>query len=207
MRLTVGPRVRLLDAARMTFDGMEATFVLPHDLGGDLVELRLRRRLGSAFSAYSPVAGAVLPGTAMVSAVASATGLNQTVWRSDLALLNVRDITQQVGLVMSDGSTGTVTVPAKGQLVLDDVVASIGTGGAGALSVLADGSLVVASRTYNLGAEGTFGQPFAGVRAVAALPLAEPVELIGTVESAAFRTNLGLVSAGDQAATVLVTLR
>jgi hypothetical protein len=207
LRLQSGPRIRVVDASSMDVTGREVVFQLPADIPGGQVSAWLERRVGDQY-VRGTVSGLVLPGPALVSAVASADGLNNTTWRSDLALLNPSPEPAQVALDLTGGPSTTATVPAGGQLVLSDVVgATLGTAGSGALAVTGPGSLVSFSRTFNLGPGGTFGQTFAGDRAAASLPLDEPVEIAGAVENVSFRTNLGLVNAGQTTATVRLTLR
>ncbi len=206
LRLASGPRVRLLDATRLGIDGRTATFNLPADLPGGVLELRLRMRTGASWGPWGEPAGAVLEGPLVVAAAASAGGVGGSLWRTDLAILNPTDEAAEVALSYG-GAHRTATVPARGQLSQADVVGGLfSTSGSGALKIAGPGELLAVSRTYNLGAAGTFGQLLAGERSTGALVTGEQYELVGLAESAAFRSNLGLVNAGSGPAVVRVRL-
>jgi len=208
LRVEAGARRRLVDATSLDLAGTEAHFVLPRDLPTGVLELALRARLGSAWSPWSRLAGAVHDGHARIPCAASAEGDAGSVWRTDVTLLATGDEDVDAGLELSAGGRMGVVIPSGTQLTLEDLVAQLGgIEVTGSIRVEASGSLLVASRTFNQGEEGTFGQFLAGERPGAALLPDQPIELIGLVESDAFRSNLGLVNDGDRRASLRVELR
>jgi PKD repeat protein/streptogramin lyase len=156
--------------------------------------------------------------TAWVPVVSRANGANGSVWRSDVGLLGADPDGAAVELRLHrEGGVASrpVTVVNGAMVSLVDVVDWIdpGSTGSGALEVCADGEVVVDSRTYNrLAADhactpgGTFGQYLAGAAADAGLAAGESARLGLLRESAAFRTNIGVVNAGAEAAVVRIEL-
>ncbi len=144
-----------------------------------------------------------------IAAAAHGTGINQSVWRTDLALLNLTTTAAAVQ-VRFHQETGTESVPitlAPGQQALmTDVVGVLGASGTGTLEIVADGKVLASSRTFNAGAEGTFGQFFGGTPAAATATVGEPRWLPGLHQNDGFRTNLGLVNTGVEPATARVRL-
>ncbi len=107
-----------------------------------------------------------------VAAAASASGLNDTRWRSDLVLHNPGLDAATVDLFFlatgADNSSAApvrVSVPAESSLRLPDAVrATFGRDDVtGAVLVGADRDLMVSSRTFNDAASGTFGQSIPGI--------------------------------------------
>jgi hypothetical protein len=156
--------------------------------------------------------------TYWVPVVSHADGLGGSVWRSDLGLLGVdpAGVAAELRLHGIGSAPNRVITVAPGAMVtLTDVAAWIDSGfdGSGALEICADGELVVTSRTYSVLAaghdcfpEGTFGQFLGGNLGAAGLAAGELARLGQLRESAAFRTNLGLVNTGSAAATVEIGL-
>ncbi len=144
-----------------------------------------------------------------VPVVSRGAGLGGSVWRSDVALLNPGSAAASVeGVFHGPGgvATGSVEVPAGGEVLVKDVVGQLGSQGTGALEVLSDQPVVVASRTYDVLASGTVGQGYAGYGAAACLGEGASAWLPGLTENAAYRTDISVVNTGGQAATVAVTL-
>lgn len=151
--------------------------------------------------------------TYWVPVVSRTNGAAGSVWRSDLGLLGADPVGAAVELRFHGQdpvATRVVTVTPGAMVNLVDVVDWIASGfkGSGALEICADGELVVDSRTYNQLAEdhacfpgASFGQHLAGMSA-GGLGEGESARLGLLRESDAFRTNIGLVNTGSEAATV-----
>ncbi len=150
----------------------------------------------------------------LVPAASHAPGAEGTTWLTDLELYNPGTAAVAAELAFlppdSDNSAATgvaVTLTAGSSVSLPDVVATtLAATGSGAVKILADGELVIASRTYNNAAAGTFGQFIPGVAVDAAVAPGAAVRLVGLAENAAFRTNLGLANTSAEVATVTIDL-
>jgi hypothetical protein len=98
----------------------------------------------------------------VVLGAASTDGANGTHWRTDLWVLPKGPATTlQVTFLPADGSSATIgsfPIPSAGGLALEDVVGLLGARGSGALLLEAEEPILATSRTYNLTADGTFGQ-------------------------------------------------
>lgn len=151
----------------------------------------------------------------LVPAAAHNPGLNDTSWVTDLDLLNPGGQAANADLYFlpsgvdnSAAEAVSVEIPAGTSLALRDVVSALfGTEGSGAIRVRSSSPLVIASRTFTTGDDGTYGQYIAGVPASEATPPGGAALLAGLERSDAFRTNLGLANASATAATALVELR
>ncbi len=150
----------------------------------------------------------------LVPASAHAGGANQTFWLTDLHLHNPGATDVQVAVAFLVAGTDNTnapqtffTVPAGTSLELADVVStSLGSDGAGALRIRADGELVVASRTYNTASAGTYGQFIAGYLEETSLQPGEEAVLAGLESNSAFRTNVGVANASGFSAAAEVDL-
>ncbi len=121
---------------------------------------------------------------------------------SDVNIANVDSEPRQVSVVYFDGAGTAVgrrdaNLGAGQTLSLPDVVqATFGVAaGRGSLRIVSDppGGLVVQSRTYNVGAAGTFGQGVPGVAVTEGISAGRGlISLIGLNNSRAYRTNLGV---------------
>ncbi len=145
-----------------------------------------------------------------VPIAAATTGLAGTTWATDLTVLSPGEGWATVWLrEPSQAGWEKMFLPSGAQTELPDVLGRrlSERGRVAPLEVASEHPILVASRTYNRGALGTFGQ---GIPAIAdgdgvagtvdaLLPL--------VVENAAFRTNLGVVNLGDQALDVAVEVR
>jgi hypothetical protein len=107
----------------------------------------------------------------------------------------------------------TYVVPAGGQVILVDVVGSLGAVGSGSLQVTSDQPLWLSARIYNLIAAdadcspgGTFGQLYPAYRLEDGLDAGEAGWLTQLAENAAYRTNVSLINTGAGQAHVVVTL-
>jgi hypothetical protein len=92
------------------------------------------------------------------------------------------------------------------QVVVGDVVAELGLSGSGSLRVFSAEPLTVASRTYAVTADGTFGQFLGGVTGPGGLANGDTAVLMHLREDAAFRSNIGILNAGRREARVRVIL-
>jgi hypothetical protein len=145
-------------------------------------------------------------------------GVNGTNWMSDLAIQNFQTTPLTVEIVviesgfdfdnvyplMTEAVNGSVTVPARGNVMLKDVLG--GHRGmmttTGALLVGADRPFAITSRTYSMNPSGdTVGQTVPGVgnfldNTLSPIDLATAVAYVpGLVQNTSFRTNLGFVAA------------
>jgi|GEM_PF-592038 len=156
----------------------------------------------------------VAPGARAASAwiptVAHNPGSGDSVWRSDLSLLNLCPETATVELTLhslAGAVTATCTVEGSADQVLRDVVGMLTSGDAsGALEVRSDRPLLVSSRTYTLAAGGTFGQSLDGVAVEDGLDRGESAFLHQLEENGSFRTNIGLLNMSLSMALVEVSL-
>lgn len=149
-----------------------------------------------AVTAPPPNQGRIIP------AVIRADGLSGTTWRTDVALTNLAAASQAVDISLSrstglmNPSTVTAIVPAKGSLLLSDVLQTwFGIAhGSGQLAInpSAEG-LIVTSRTWTSILNGIASQ-FVGARAPEeAISLGDaPVESAYVEHSTLYRTNIGI---------------
>jgi len=153
-----------------------------------------------------------------VPVVIHAGGASGSQWRTDLGLLGVGGVTAAVELRFYGFESVIARATSVGPQAMVDLVdvvdwISPGAQASGALEVCADGALIVTSRTYNqLGSDdpcqpsGSFGQGLDGAESVAGLSAGKAAYLSHLRENAAFRTNIGLVNTGIEAATVEISL-
>jgi len=92
------------------------------------------------------------------------------------------------------------------QVTLSDAVLSLDVSGVGALQVLSDVPVMLASRTYNAGDAGTFGQYLGGEAPASAAVPGESRWLPQLQQNEAFRTNIGLLNTSSAEAVVRVRL-
>lgn len=145
-----------------------------------------------------------------VAAAARKAGAEGSVWRTDLGAFNPSGalVNALIRYRKTGGGTvsRTVAIPARGQIVLDDVVGYLGSNGAGSLEVSSDQELLVGSRTYNSSVTGTYGQYLDGYRSSESFAAGDTAWLIMLEETAAFRTNIGFTNTGSTEALVQVKL-
>lgn len=130
------------------------------------------------------------------------------VWRSDLGLLNLAGTAANVELRFRASSlvTKNVSIPARGQLILTDVVNQIGTSGSAALEIRSDQPLHATCRTYTLDGTKTYGQGFDAIEAGEGAFAGQSIVLPLLTESARFRTNIGVTNTSSANAAVEVEL-
>ncbi len=142
----------------------------------------------------------------LVLPVIHSAGVNGTEWRTDLTIANVSGGPRQVAVRLEPNGPAPVQTVAAGQtLRLDDVLPSLG-GASGLAVVSLDGAFSVfyASRTWTAGGNGSYGVGIDPVaQGIGAGPFQDAV--IAHVEnSAAFRTNIGLLETNNAAVTARI---
>jgi hypothetical protein len=148
--------------------------------------------------------------TYWVAAAAHTEGVGDSLWRTDVGVLNLctGDAVVEILLHTEEGVVGNTYVIPAGQLqVFPDVVALLTTGDAsGALELRSDVGLTVTSRTYNQTPEGTYGQALDGVTFDQGLSTGDIAYLQQLEEDDAARSNIGVLNMGGTEARVAVTL-
>ncbi len=148
--------------------------------------------------------------TTWVAAAAHTPGLEDTLWRTDLAVLNLCPIsaTVEIRLHMANSiASESFIIPAGEQQVFPDVVGSLTSEDAtGAIEVVSDIGVTVTSRTFNQAATGTFGQAFDGVVSADGLGDGGSFVLQQLTEADTYRTNIGVLNMGPEAASVSIAL-
>ena len=147
-----------------------------------------------------------------VPAVVHTPGAAGTQWRTDVAAFNPSSQPAQVRLTLladDDELVETTTIAPFSSTEWTDMAVSLFGAAAsdstsGILHVAAEHRLLITSRTYNQGAEGTYGQY------LPALTAADGFSAVGYLlqleSSADFRCNLGLVNLANTAQDVRITL-
>jgi hypothetical protein len=145
-----------------------------------------------------------------IAAATHGGGVHDSVWRTDLYLLNLSGspATAEIIFRRVDGATGVlpVNVLAGRQILVDDVVAQLAMAGSGSIEIHSDQPLLASSRTFNEGVDGTFGLFLGGVSAEAAADGGDAVWLPQLRQDQAFRTNIGLLNSGAVDARVRIFL-
>lgn len=150
--------------------------------------------------------------------VAHAPGAGGTQWRTNVAVMNPAAAPANLTLTF---------FPYAGGGTIQERSVSLGPGAAvewvdvlvrlfgmsstssvkGSLRVLANGPLVLGSRTYNQTAAGTFGQYYPAVSGWDALSSGASGTIGYLKKTSAFRSNLGVINLGNEPARVSVALR
>ena len=167
----------------------------------------------------------------VIPAAAHTTGVNGTLWMSDVAIQNFQatPLTVQLAViesgegnldnvfpVMASAASESVTIPARGSVLLKDILrnhrglANV----TGAILVGSDRPFAVTSRTFSMTPDGnTIGQTVPPVRdfidnTIGDTDLATAVAYVpGLIDNAAFRTNLGaVIGNGSPTSDVSVTV-
>jgi hypothetical protein len=158
----------------------------------------------------APTAGVASGSSVYIPAAAHSDGLNQTRWRTDMAILSVgsEPATLTIALLASrrDNSSPLstrLTAVAPGAAVhLSDILGSLfDYQGSAALRIdVENGAVLVNSRTFNTTEAGTWGQMIAGVPESDALRAGDTALIghlaIGRSRDQGERTNIGFVNAG-----------
>ena len=123
-------------------------------------------------------------------------------WQTDLRVFNAGDTDVEATLSFysqngGEPKTATLTIPAGQVRTLDKTLSTVfGTsndGGAVHIATATDARLIATARTYNLTANGTYGQFISAVTpAEAAGAGTRPLQLLQVEETNRFRSNIGL---------------
>jgi len=149
------------------------------------------------------------PVESWIPAVARTDGVGESVWRSDVGLLNRSSSTNAVHLRFHRGNQplDREFEMAPGEsLMIPDVVDWFGRSGSGPLQVFSSEALTVTSRTFNQSLEGTFGQSLDGVTATGGLESGESAVLMQLREDDSTRSNIGILNQWRRSARVEVEL-
>jgi hypothetical protein len=149
------------------------------------------------------------PAESWIPAVAHTNGVGDSVWRSDVGLVNRSPGTNSVRLRYYDGWESIdreIQLEPGESRVIPDVVDWLGRTGSGPLQVFSSEALTTTSRTFNQSSEGTFGQSLDGVTATGGLESGESVVLMQLREDSAARTNIGIHNQWRRHAEILIRL-
>jgi len=141
-----------------------------------------------------------------IAAASHAEGVKDSVWRTDLCLLNLSGgiATAEIRFRRSDGDAANLILElaAGEQLEIEDVVAELGSYGSGSIEIISDRPLSASSLTYNTRIDGTFGLFLDGISAQKTADRGDSVWLPQLRQNQSFRTNFGLVNTSDGHARV-----
>jgi PKD repeat protein len=154
-----------------------------------------------------PAAG---PRSLLIPTVGRLTGVNNSLWRSDVRVMNADTAAQTVTLALrtAGGTFSASRALAPGEtLAYDDVITNafpqlVGNVG-GSLLVTAPGPIIATSRTFNVTAGGTYGLYVPSRPAAELTGTGESAWLVQLQENAEYRCNLGITSY-DEPVTVSV---
>jgi CubicO group peptidase (beta-lactamase class C family) len=145
-----------------------------------------------------------------VAAAARGEGLEGSVWRTDLGLLNLGAGTAETTVVFHPSSGPDqvmgVTLASGEHQLLEDIVGRLGGVGSGSLEISSSTPVLVSSRTYNQSLDGTFGQYLDGFYGWDTMGRDDRVWLPQLQQNSEFRTNIGLFNTSDEPSTVRVHL-
>jgi hypothetical protein len=170
--------------------------------------------------------GSAAASALIIPAVASTPGVNNAFFQSDVRLSNVGSDPARYNLFFTasglNGSRSsqqtTVSVDAGQTIALDNILknwyGATNTSGVLEIRQVESGatdafsgtrSTIASSRTYTNSPDGTYGQYIPAVPFSAFIGKGETLTLLHVAQSLQFRTNLGLVEAAGEPATVHVT--
>jgi CubicO group peptidase (beta-lactamase class C family) len=145
-----------------------------------------------------------------IAAAAHSSGVQGSVWRTDVSLLNRSSgtATAELRFRRSDGDAATlvINVSEREHVVVSDVVAQMGMTGSGSIEVFSDKPLLASSRTYNASPEGSFGLFLDGIPTQGSATTGDTVWLSQLRQNPAYRTNVGLLNSGDTTARIRLYL-
>jgi len=172
------------------------------------------------------------PDSLIIPAVGHAPGANNSMFESDVRVANTSAQTQKYELNFTlsgtdgtqSGQSTTIDVDPGATMALDDILSNFfGVGGdggtatgvleirpltsttsSGSTSAIPSVTTVASSRTFNSTANGTFGQFIPAIPFSQFVGQSARISLQQVAQSAAYRTNLGLVEAAGENATVLI---
>jgi hypothetical protein len=154
-------------------------------------------------------------GDRTIPSVGHTPGAFGSLWRSDVALVNLSSAEARVELrfvaVDGSGATRSVQVPP-GTVRFEDILISLfgldaESPALGALHLRSDSPLVVSSRTFNETDRGTFGSHLPGIDTSRAVTVERPGVIPQLKRGADVRTNVGLTNLGASEASVGIRLR
>lgn len=149
------------------------------------------------------------PTESWVPVVAHTDGAHDSVWRSDVGLLNRSPDSNRVRLRWHRGGRSfdhEVELAQGAYLTVPDVVGGLGRNGSGPLQLFSSGALTVSSRTSNQSATGSFGQSLDGVTATGGLQSGQSAVLLHLREDAQARSNIGILNQWRRSAEVEIVL-
>jgi len=151
-----------------------------------------------------------------IPVVSHASGANSAQWRSDLALFNPTNDDNSVDIILhtEEGSSNLrKQIPGHHQLVFSDIAGMFSYTGSAPLAIETEYPLIVASRSYALvdgDAEcspgGTLGQNLDATTTTGTLSSGGTAWILQLEETAAFRSNIGILNSGSATARVKVHL-
>jgi hypothetical protein len=138
-------------------------------------------------------------------------GVGGSLWRTDLVARNLDSSTAALRFILhqADGNLeSTGTVAGGSQKAFEDLTGSMGgASNIGSLEICSDRPLLVMSRIFNQGDNGTYGQNFDGRVADLGYSAGQTISLIGLRQrSDAYRTNLVVTNGGTTEAQVAINL-
>jgi hypothetical protein len=156
-------------------------------------------------------AGVTPSETYFVAGVAETEGLQQTRWKSDLAILNPGAASATIDLTYRHGGGREhASLSLAGGAVTELTNIAVSTFGVpdstGAVELESTMPLIVTARTYNDSPSGTFGQFIPGVTASGGVGLGESATLSQLSSSSEVRTNIGFVDLGGSGALARIRL-
>ncbi len=151
------------------------------------------------------------PSTLFIPGVINSPGGGGSYWRTDVWIYNPTQETLTVTATYFAGTAAgidtTIVISPRGQVEIANIVESLfATSGLGSLRLRAALPFAAVSRTFNTppnATEGTFGFSIAGMDVNATLGLAV---LPGVAQSAAYRTNVGIMNPHDHSVTITARL-
>jgi len=163
-----------------------------------------------------PVSATPVAGQQYVAGVAHAPGSMGSQWRTDLAVVNPGTMDAPMTLTFVPYGSGTpivkvFTLGAGRTREWRDVLVSLFQLGQsdtakGTVQIMSVMPVHASARTYNQGDEGTFGQYLPAIEVDQALGAGALGVIPQLKDTAAFRSNLGILNVGDAACTVRFAL-
>ncbi len=147
----------------------------------------------------------------LVAGVAETEGLQQTRWKSDLAILNPGTASASIDLIYRhDGVQENSTLEVGPGTITELANVAVDTFGApdsaGAVELQSTVPLIVTARTYNAAPSGTFGQFIPGVTSALGIAAGAEATLSQLSSSSEVRTNIGFVDLGGTGAMARIRL-
>jgi PKD repeat protein len=149
----------------------------------------------------------------LVPAVAHQPGAGGTLWRTDVAVVNVSEATAYLTLTFRNPApvSRQLGLGGKGAVEYGNILESVfglasNAQSSGSLEIVSSRPLAATSRTYNLTPSGTFGQHYPALTQADALTPGQTGVLPQLKRNSSFRTNVGIANLGTTAVTVEVKL-